>query len=344
MLIIRSDIHRRHHGDEFANGEVTLSWESPERADIVAAAIDAASRHTVIGPDALDRGLLEVVHTTDYLDFLEAAWPLWHAEHPDSRSAMGFTWPARHMGHRRPNGIDGLLGYYSFAADCAIVDGTWIAACESAAIAQTAARRVADGEAFAFGLCRPPGHHAMRDLFGGYCYLNNAAVAAESLRRTTDARVAVVDIDYHHGNGTQDIFYQRSDVLFASLHADPVQEFPYFLGHGDEIGEGDGKGWNRNYPMPWGTGIEQWLASLDDALAWVAESGCESLVVSVGVDTFVDDPISRFVLETKDFPIIGDRLRRANLPTVLLMEGGYATEALGANVAGLLDGFEGVSR
>ena len=342
MLVVRSDVHRCHHGDEFANGELTLSWESPERADIVSAAIDAAARHRIIAPTALDRALVEAVHATDYVDFLETAWQTWNAEHPDARSAMGFTWPARHLGQKRPTSIDGLLGFYSFAADCAIVEGTWLAACESAAIAQTAAQSVADGEPFAFGLCRPPGHHAMRDLFGGYCYLNNAAIAAECLRRSSNARIAVLDIDYHHGNGTQDIFYRRSDVLFASLHADPLQEFPYFLGHADETGEGDGDGWNRNYPMPWGTGIDQWLASLDDALAWIAESGCESLVISVGVDTFVDDPISRFLLQTSDFPVIGDRLRQAGLPTVLLLEGGYATEALGANVKGLLDGFEGV--
>lgn len=341
MQIVRSDVHRLHHSDEFANGQLIASWESPNRADIVAAALDAAGRHTVVSPGSLDRALVAQVHDAEYVDFLETAWALWHEANPEARTAMGFMWPARRFAYKRPVAIDGLLGFHSFATDCGIVDGTWAAAAESAAIAQTATQAVIDGEPFAFALCRPPGHHAMTDQFGGYCYLNNAAVAAQHLRNSSRDRVAILDIDYHHGNGTQDIFYERADVMFASLHADPAQEFPYFMGYADETGSGAGEGWNRNYPMPWGTGIDEWLAALDDALAWIAQVGCDALVVSVGVDTFVDDPISQFTLATADFPTIGARIRSAALPTVLVLEGGYATEALGANVAGLVDGFEG---
>ena len=339
MDVVHADEHRNHHALELDGGALIASWESPDRAEIVRRALEPG--HNLIAPEALDRTLVGRVHDAAYVDFLESAWDRWNAEESAGPAAMGMCWPGRRFGEVRPTSLDGQLGYYSFAADCSIVAGTWTAAASSAAIAQTAAARVAGGSSLAFALCRPPGHHAMTDQFGGYCYLNNAAIAAQRLLDGGAGRVGIVDIDYHHGNGTQDIFYGRSDVAFASIHADPVQEFPYFLGHVSETGAADGEGFNRNEPLPWGTGVDEWLAALDRCLAWLAGHGIDAMVVSVGVDTFVDDPISRFTLDTGDYRAVGARLAAVNLPAVLVMEGGYATDALGVNVATVLDGFEG---
>lgn len=348
MLIITSDVHRAHHCLELDGATLIRSWESPERADIVHRTLIGQARHRFDGPATFDVELAGEVHDPAYVAFLQSAWGRWLAAYPDTDretgAAMGFAWTPARSRRRMPSTIDGLLGHYSFAADCSIVAGTWDAVSSSAAIAQTTARAVSAGEPYAFGLCRPPGHHATIDQFGGYCYLNNAAIAAQSLRNDGAGRVAVLDIDYHHGNGTQDIFWHRDDVLFGSIHADPTQEFPWSVGHADEIGAAAGSGWNRNRPLPWGTNIHPWLDALDDLTTWVTNAGCDALVLSVGLDTFVDDPISRFALHTGDYPIIGQRLRSLGLPTVLLLEGGYATDALGTNCAALLDGFEGVTR
>jgi acetoin utilization deacetylase AcuC-like enzyme len=206
-------------------------------------------------------------------------------------------------------------------------------------VALTAADLVAAGES-AFALCRPPGHHAGPRSAGGYCYVNNAAVAAERLREAGAGRVSVLDIDYHHGNGTQAVFWERGDVQVASIHADPLVEYPYFLGHADERGAGEGEGATLNLPLPWGTGFAEWAAALDRALAAVAGFGPERLVVSLGVDTFHGDPISRFRLDTPDYPAIGRRIAGLRLPTLFVMEGGYAVEAIGVNAVGVLEGFE----
>lgn len=256
---------------------------------------------------------------------------------------MAFGWPARRFRDVRPEHLEAQLGYYSFAADCSIAAGTWEAVADSAAIAHTAADRVLGGDGAVFARCRPPGHHAMLDQFGGYCYLNNAAIAAQRLREGGAAQVALLDVDYHHGNGTQDIFYERSDVRVSSLHADPVEEFPYFLGHADETGAGPGEGHNHNLPLPHGTGPDDWFDTLDHATGWLLESQPDALVVSLGLDTFVDDPISHFRLEHADFRTLGERLARVGLPTVLVLvlEGGYATAELGHNTVAVLDSFSG---
>ena len=180
----------------------------------------------------------------------------------------------------------------------------------------------------------------MRDQFGGYCYLNNAAVAAQLLRHAGHAQVALLDVDYHHGNGTQDIFYERSDVRVCNIHADPVEEFPYFLGHGDEHGEAEGAGHNLNLPLPRGTDAATWFAAVDRGIEWLHDTSPTALVVSLGLDTFEDDPISHFRLSRNDFVSLGARLATIALPTVLVLEGGYATAALGDNVIAVLDGFE----
>jgi acetoin utilization deacetylase AcuC-like enzyme len=202
-----------------------------------------------------------------------------------------------------------------------------------------ASNAVLDGDRAAFALCRPPGHHCGADYMGGYCYLNATAVAAEAAIAARCRRVAILDIDYHHGNGTQDIFYDRGDVLFVSLHADPVSDYPFYWGHADERGEGAGEGATLNLPLPRGTALAQFERALETALARIAGFAPDLLLCSYGADTFVGDPISFFGLETPDYAIIARRIAALRLPTAVLMEGGYAVEALGANVASFLSGF-----
>ncbi len=345
MDVVYSPAQTLHHALELDGGQLVLSWESPIRAVRVAERL--AGSHRVLEPDPFDRDLAEQVHDSDYIEFLSGCWDRWVAEGRGATQAMGFTWPAAGLRDARPSDLDGQLGYYSFSADCSIGPDTWTSAAVSAAAAHTAARLVAErlgDEAehtpVAFALCRPPGHHAGARQFGGYCYLNNAAIAAQALRNTGVDRVAILDIDYHHGNGTQSIFYTRSDVVFCSIHADPAQEFPYFSGFADETGEGDGEGHNLNLPLPQGTGPSEWMATLDQALDWLRDHEPQAIVVSAGVDTYEDDPISAFKLPTAVYPTIGHRLAAVGLPTVLVFEGGYATEPLADNVAGLLHGYE----
>jgi acetoin utilization deacetylase AcuC-like enzyme len=196
------------------------------------------------------------------------------------------------------------------------------------------------GEQGVFGLCRPPGHHAAADYCGGYCFVNNAAVAAQWLRDQGAARVSILDIDYHHGNGTQSIFYDRDDIQFVSLHGDPRQEYPYFLGYADEIGHGGGEGFNVNYPMVWGTGFDVWGQALRDACHEIVSYSPEAVVVSLGVDTFEKDPISQFKLKSADYIKAGEIIAGLEKPTVFLMEGGYAVAEIGMNAVNVLSGFE----
>jgi len=238
-----------------------------------------------------------------------------------------------------PTNIDGQLSHYSFDAGTPITAGTWTAITASANVALTGQALVASGDPVAFALCRPPGHHAGSDFYGGYCFLNNAAIAAQAFRDAGAGKVAVLDVDYHHGNGTQEIFYRRGDVLFASIHADPRQEYPFFLGHADETGEGAGGGCTLNLPLPWGSGWRDYRPALDQALAAIRRFGADALVVSLGVDTFEHDPISQFKLVHDDYARMGEMIAGAGLPTLFVMEGGYAVEAIGINVANTLEGF-----
>ena len=220
-----------------------------------------------------------------------------------------------------PEDIEGRIGWYALAGETAISQGTWEAAQAAADVALTGAARVAEGARAAFALCRPPGHHAAQDMFGGYCFLNNAAIAAEAMRAAGAARVAVLDVDFHHGNGTQAIFWERADVLFASLHGDPAHAFPHFLGGAEETGAGAGAGFTANYPLAPGTGWEGWSAALEEACGRIAAAGAEALVISLGTDTYKDDPISFFRLESADFTRMGARIAAAG-PAHALRDGG----------------------
>jgi acetoin utilization deacetylase AcuC-like enzyme len=232
------------------------------------------------------------------------------------------------------------MGLYSFDSGTPFTRGAYAAARAGADCALTGARLLHEGEQSAFVLTRPPGHHAGSDFFGGYCFLNNAAIAAQSLLDQGAKRVAILDVDYHHGNGTQEIFYSRDDVFFASIHADPSTDYPFFLGYADEMGEGKGAGFNLNLPLAQGASPETWFTALDTAIAKIANFKPDALIVSLGVDTFEGDPISHFKLRTyEDYPQLGAKIRAMNLPTLLILEGGYAVKEIGDNVAAVLSGF-----
>lgn len=338
MRVVRGDGHRAHFPDgELSGGRLVRPFECPERVEYIEAALAAAGLTDTTAPGSVSDELLHQVHDADYVTFLRTAWEEWTAA-GHSADMIPTCFPARRMAQRVPTDIDGRLGYYAFASETSITDGTWAAAHEAASIAHTAQRLVSGGEPVAFALCRPPGHHASADFFGGYCFLNNAAVAAQGFRNDGAERVAVLDVDFHHGNGTQDIFWERSDVFFASLHGDPRSEFPHFLGFADEVGAGAGEGATLNHPMQPGTGFGEWSAALDDALARIVAHGVDALVVSLGVDTYLADPISSFKLDSPDFSTMGRSIGAAGLPTVYCMEGGYAVEEIGTNTVNVLTG------
>lgn len=343
MLTIYSDDHRLQDGKaELTDGKLVPCFEMPRRADMILARVREVGLGSVDPPEAFGTAPLGRVHAPDFIAFLQGAWDEWAATGRE-HDALPLCWPTRTLRQIRPDRIDGKLSYYSFDAGTPITAGTWRAAYAAAQVALTGAGRIGAGEPAVFALCRPPGHHAAADLYGGYCFLNNAAIAAQALRDGGAARVAVLDVDYHHGNGTQAIFYDRADVLFLSLHSDPKAEFPYFLGHADETGTGPGAGANVNYPMPHGTDYAVWSQALDEACRRIGEAKVDALVVSLGVDTFDGDPISRFRLQSPDFIACGARLAKLGLPTLFVMEGGYAVEEIGINAVNVLTGFEGDS-
>ena len=341
MKTVFSEQHAGHANQtELIGNEIVPGFEKPSRAEFIRGRVEAVGLGSILPPEYHDLSTASRVHRVDYLDFLPTVWPLWEAS-GRTGSAMPFAWPTRGLrGDIVPASIDAQLGYYSFDGGASFVKGTWDAVKSSHDVALTAAGLVNSGERAAFALCRPLGHHAGTAFMGGYCFINNAAVAAQWFLDAGTKTVSILDVDYHHGNGTQEIFYARSDVQVLNLHADPMVEYPFFLGHADERGEGAGEGFNLNYPMPFGTRWEAWSAVLEDACARLVEFSPEVVVVSLGVDTFERDPISKFKLTTADYPKIGRRIAALGLPTLFVMEGGYAVEEIGINAVGVLTGFE----
>ncbi|HEY2685197.1 MAG TPA: histone deacetylase family protein [Steroidobacteraceae bacterium] len=325
---------------ELAAGLLVPPHECPERAEFVLERVREQQLGEILAPRDFPDDAITRIHDGEFVEFLKSAWKEWAAQ-GNKGEAIPDCWPARRMAVRRPVSIAGRLGYYAMAAETSISNGTWEAARAAVNVALTGAALLQAGERAAFSLCRPPGHHAARDMYGGYCFLNNAALAAQYLRDNGAARVAILDVDYHHGNGTQDIFYERDDVLYVSLHARPEDAFPYFLGYADETGSGQGLGFNLNFPMPLGTEFATWEAALAAGMKRIAEFGADALVVSLGVDTFERDPISSFRLRSEDFVSYGRRIGRASLPTLFVLEGGYAVKEIGINAVNVLEGYAG---
>lgn len=329
MRCFWDDRQRAHSpAGEFFNGAIHPAAEHAGRVDAILAAIGATERPKDFGIEPLQR-----VHSSDYLEFLERAHGQWRAAGRGG-DAFPYTFPVvarRSLSLKR---IDALLGQYSFDTSSPIGPGTWESSYWSAQTALAALEAVLGGGAAAFALCRPPGHHAGADYLGGYSYLNNAAIAADAALASGRRRVAILDVDYHHGNGTQDIFADREDVVFASVHADPATDYPFFWGHSDESA-----GNVLHLPLPRGTDWNSYQPALTQALDWIERSEPDLLIVSYGADTHEADPISHFELKTSDHAPMARRIASLGLPTLIVMEGGYAVDALGANVAAFLSGF-----
>lgn len=343
MIIFHNELHALHHGKlEMFRGALVPCFEVPARVDHVLAEVRARALGPVQPPPACGDEVIARVHAPRYLEFLAGAWDEWVALDPANtqRDAIPSYWPIRTFrSDVLPASFPARLGLFSFDAGSPLTAGTWTAARKGADCAVAAAQRLLAGDRAAFALTRPPGHHAGVDFFGGYCFLNNAAIAAQALRDGGLERVAVLDIDFHHGNGTQAIFYGRGDVFFASLHGDPHTEYPYYLGYADERGSGDGAGCNLNLPLARGTGFDEWRGALAHALQAIRAFGAQALVLSLGVDTFEGDPISGFRLASADFLRVGEDIAAAGLPTAFVFEGGYAVAEVGINAVNVLDGF-----
>ncbi len=342
MRAIYSDTHWKHAGaKEFVNGGMVPMFEKPERMDMVLKRMTEVGFGELQGPESFGLEPILRVHDAGYVDFLQNAYQRFRAHGDEGDFAAGFVFAMRGLRQAPNPNIYAQFGYYSFDLSVPFVEGTWDAIQASSDVALTGRKLLSESGARAvFSICRPPGHHAAASLAGGYCYVNNAAVAAQALRDDGAKKVAILDVDYHHGNGTQSIFYERDDVLFVSLHGHPDQEYPYFAGYAEEAGAGAGAGFNLNFPLPWGTGWEGYAEALRRGIARIQSYRPDALVVSLGVDTYKDDPISHFKLASDDYLRMGEMIAEIGQPTLFVMEGGYAVEEIGINVVNTLTGFE----
>ncbi|RKF14704.1 histone deacetylase family protein [Roseovarius spongiae] len=321
-----------------ANGALLPNPEQPRRIEILKAGAEAAGCVFETPKDA-GLGPVAAIHTAEYLTFLRNIYTRWRRIEGAGDEVIPNIHPAnRTDGY--PKSAVGQAGWHQADTACPIAEGTWEAAYWSAQSAIAGADHVASGSS-AYALSRPPGHHAFADLAGGFCFLNNSAIAAQRLR-SKGLRAAIVDVDVHHGNGTQGIFYARGDVLTVSIHADPARFYPFFWGHAQERGEGAGLGANLNLALPRGTDDAAFLAALDTALKRVDGFGAEVIVVALGLDASVDDPFKGFAVTQDGFARIGAAFAKTGLPALFVQEGGYVSDTLGANLTRALEGFGGI--
>ena len=344
VRVIFSPRHRLHDpAFEVTGGERIPAYEVVGRVEAIRRALEADPEFSFVSPRSYGIEPVRAVHDDGWIGYLERAWPTWRAGGTGTAAIVpdAFLHPALRAGMGdavAPTSPCGQAGFYCFDTATPIVPGTYEATRTACDIALTAAEDVLEGERIVYALTRPPGHHAARAMFGGYCYFNQAAVAVEWLARRTGASVAVLDLDFHHGNGTQQIFYDRSDVLYTSLHADPLQTFPYFAGHAAEIGAGAGTGSTFNQPLPAGTTDEAYLAAVDRALEVIGTFAPGVVVVSLGFDTYGQDPIGSFALTTPVYHEIGRRAASLGVPLVVIQEGGYDVSTIGRNAREWLRG------
>lgn len=341
MKTVYSEDHKLHHGLLDPRGDAWHeSSECPARAINVADAIRQQGFGELIEPQVFSEEKYLRLHAPDYVDFLKTVWGEWVASGETASNARPDTFVGAGMRYADTESVIGRLGRYSFDSTSPFVAGSWQAIRASANVALTGAELVKGRDRFAFAACRPPGHHASAQSCGGYCYLNNNALAAQSLLDGGATRVAILDVDYHHGNGTQSIFYKCNDVLTISLHADPSVEYPYFSGYTDETGEGQGCGFNVNYPLPFGTAWNSYAEALSFALGEVQRFSPDALVVALGLDTFAGDPTTHFEIASDDFTRMGEAIGSLGLTTLVVLEGGYAADQIGQNTLNFLTGLE----
>jgi acetoin utilization deacetylase AcuC-like enzyme len=343
MITILTPDHAQHEPPhEFLDGELIPNFESPARAAIIEAAVRAAALGPLLPPEHHSDEMILAVHDAAYLRFLETIYERWVAYGATPKAVIPSTFAVRWMSRPSDDPL-AAPGYYISDGSAPIIASTYRVARQAADAALTAADRLLNGTLAVYALCRPPGHHAGKDMGAGYCYLNNAAIAAQHLRGRAK-RVAILDIDFHHGNGTQQIFYDRNDVLVVSIHGDPAVNYPYFAGYADETGAADGLGYNLNIPLVGSPDNTAYLIALEQALAALKAFQPAYLVVSTGLDTYIGDPVAEngtgFALTQAAYPLIGARIAGLGLPTMFVQEGGYGVAALGENVVALLRGFE----
>ncbi len=319
MHTFYSDKHKLHNTDGLRlEGHPFVTDEVPARAELMLEAVRRANFGPVLQPGDFGLEPILAAHDAGFVEHLREVYGASARLFERAEPVFVSTFSPR-SAQRRAHGIVGQTGYFAYGVGSPILEGTWEAAYWSAQCALAAAARVRAGDRAAYALCRPPGHHAAADLYGGFCYLNNAAIAARSMGK----QVAILDIDYHHGNGTQLIFYGDPDVLFCSLHAHPDDDYPYYWGGADERGSGAGSGLNHNWPLPQNTDDDAYLGALDEALAVINNFDPRYLVVSAGFDTILGDPVGGFRLSTAGLRAVGQRIAALHVPAVIVQEGGY---------------------
>jgi acetoin utilization deacetylase AcuC-like enzyme len=352
MKAVYTDHHRAHDvKDEVYLGVAIPAHEVVQRGGIIKGALVADGGFELVDPTEHGELPILAVHDKGLLRFLEQAWAEVRRQAIGRQSLVADTYPSLAMFEGmsdaarakipEPVAIGGRAGWWGLDSSNPIVPGTYEAARWAVDVALTAVDLVLDGEQTVYGLCRPPGHHAARSMAAGYCFFNNAAIAAEAIVRATGERVAILDVDFHHGNGTQQIFWRRGDVLYASIHGDPMRVYPFFLGHADEAGEGDGVGMNLNLPLPAEASDGLYLEALDRALEAIDATPGSIVVVSLGFDTYRDDPIGDFALTRAAYAEAGRRVAALGRRLVILQEGGYHLPSLGKNAVAWLRGTMG---
>jgi acetoin utilization deacetylase AcuC-like enzyme len=342
--VFYSEAHRQHAPTYMlSRGAEAPALETPDRADALAAALRAAG-HRLSAPRDVGRDAIAKIHTPDYLEFLETAYERWQALRSTTRFPMSPIVQASALAlgyvHRLPQTLIAQAPHYLGGGYAPIDAGTFHAALASAHAALAGAQALLDGQRLVYALCRPPGHHAYASMAGGFCYLNNIAIAAQHLVERLGC-VSILDIDVHHGNGTQALFYERDDVMTVSVHVDPTHIYPFCCGYADETGAGRGRGWNFNLPLPAGSGDAAYLQAIERGVARIRTTGSSALLVALGFDAYAADPTAAMSVTTGGFRAAGSIISRLELPTLLVQEGGYAVDALGANVQAFLEGVLG---
>jgi acetoin utilization deacetylase AcuC-like enzyme len=355
MQVVYTPRHLAHDIDtETFMGVGVPANEVAERGERIRSALEADGGFDFIDPTDHGEAPITAVHDEGLVRFLEVAWSEVRAQLIPRAFLSADTYPNRAMFEgmspdavtrlaREPGHVGGRAGFWGLDSAAPLVAGTYDAARAAVDVALTTMDLVLGGERAAYGLCRPPGHHAARSMYGGYCFFNNAAIVAHAIAGQTGERVAILDVDYHHGNGTQQIFWRRGDVRYVSIHGDPDRAYPYFLGRADETGEGEGVGENRNIPLRAGATNAEYLEATDRAIDDIVAAPGSIVVVSLGFDTYGLDPIGDFALTTDVYHEIGRRVAALDRRLVILQEGGYHRPSLGENARAWLRGAEGRS-